>query len=314
MITRERKERLCEEHRQLLELIFSFGKGIMYRNHVQRFMSLFESVNEIDTSKHIKELIENKLLDKRNLFGAVVLRLKKFPVYYLLQCNRESVSSITFSANKVKKSAFLCEIVLQRADFFKKKGMSLENLRSYYLNSTTYFLKDKDTFNYLERQIAAGWCNKDFAKTEVAHLRLLKERAQAGLKTKEPLHLEDLPFAGEFNLNAMMSANIFLGMRTRQEGCYVDILDSSGLMTSKKFARKVNATFDYLNVLFNREKIDFKFVLHVQSKERKKFIEEEKELISQMIFAHSNIKLSFDINNLNLESRLFRNQKVLLNS
>ena len=313
MVTREKKERLCMAHRTLLELVFYMGKGLMYKKHILRYMSEFEGINEIDTSKVLKELRDSDIVDSHSVFGAKVIRLKKFAIYFLLEKDREDVSSITLTAGKVKKSAFLNQIVLQSATILKKRNPSLPLLIQYYQAKTTYLSKDKESFSYLENQIQEGWCTP-YARQEVNDLKIAKQQGHVFKKNDAEEKIQR-----GYNLNSMQASNIYLGLKRKASNgktvVYVDVLDINGLMTAKQFAKKVGLVVDYLDLLFDREDLTltFYFLLHVQSQERKDFLQKQEKQINESIRTHCKEDIPWDINNLDLERTLFKNQKVLLN-
>lgn len=309
LITRDRKERLCRENRTLLELVFYMGKGIMYKQHILRYMNEFEGLNEIDISKVLGELNENEIIDYHNFLGTKIIKLKKYAVYFLLEKDREDVSSIQFTAGKAYKSAFLNQIILQNAEILKRRISNLRELINLYLRETTYFAKDKESFYYLKHQIYNGWCTP-YAEQEIQNLILAKQQSHLFVTTKKKVQ-------SSYNLNSIQASSIYLGLkRTTISGrtfLFVDVLDINGLITGKKFADKVNTTMDYLNQLFNRKKIGFHFTLYVQSKERKEFLQKHSKKINTDILNHCKEEVRWEIKNLDLERTLFKNQKVLLN-
>ncbi|WP_027415039.1 hypothetical protein [Aneurinibacillus terranovensis] len=310
MTTRDKKAHLCRTHRTLLKLVFHMGKGVMYKQHILRYMSLFEGSHEIDTSKALGELKDNEILDYHSFFGAKVIKLNKYAVYFLLQKEREDVSSISLTAGKVKKSAFLNQIILQNADRLKKKSPSLQQLIPRYLNDTTYFTKDKESFVYLQRQYEQGWCSS-YAEHEIQRLILAKQQGHQFENTSAD------KIQNDYNLNSIQASNIYLGLKrklkTGETFLLVDVLDINGLITAKKFAEKVNLTTDHLKLLFDQDKLNFEFRLYVQSPERQEFLLKHARQISVSIQDHCKEEIRWIVKNLDLEATLFRNQKILLN-
>lgn len=308
MITKEKKKRICLENKKLLHLVYVFGAGVMFKQHIQRYFSLYEGVHEIETSKRLLELKQNEIIEYHNIFGSKVVKLKKFAVYYLLEQGREDVSSINFTAGKAKKSAFLNEIILTNKDF-KEKWSTLEDLFRVFGELTTYFSKQKETYKFLEKQIKIG-NTTTYASEEVEKLILHKELATKFVKTG------DMPLRKEFNLNSIQAASIYLGFRKAKGNPkpmqQVDILDLNGMMTVKKFVKKVISTTHYLEMFFDNEKIGLHFNLYVQSADRKKHLLKSKDEIDKLIMKINKKEISWEVVDLKLESTLFRNQKVLL--
>lgn len=303
----EKKKLICEANKELLNLVYEFGNGIMYKQHIQRYFSEFEGIHEIDISKRLLELKNNEIIDFQNIFGAKVVKLKKFAVCFLLGKEREAVSSINFTMMKVKKSAFLNQIILDNADLFKTKWATLEDLRKPFLKATTYFSKQKETYIFLQRQSSytVQWVEDEIRKL-ISH----KEKA---------IQFKETPYKvknNEFNLNSMQASNIFFGIKrigVVRPTQPIHLLDLNGLMTPNKLASKINNTVDYLDALFDREKLDFQFDLFVHSDERRSFLLKSKKKIDKLIWDHCKREISWGVVDLNLENTLFRGQKVLLN-
>lgn len=293
LITKEKKERLCKEHKMLLELVYYFGKGIMFRQHILRYMNDFEGIHEINISKSLLELKANEIIDFQNLYGAKIIKLKKFAIFFLSGKERDNVTSVKFTLGKAKKSAYLNQIILNNTALFKKKGYSLDAVMNYYLKSTTYFTKDKESFIRLENDIRDGY-TEQFAEEEVKRLVLAKEKGRLFKKTSD----EKLQYS--YNLNSIQSSNLFLGMRRKRAHTivqFVDILDINGSITSNKLARKVNETMDYLNLIYDPEKINFHFVLYVQSDERKEVLLKHNQKINKQILIHCRKLVSWEVVN-----------------
>lgn len=307
MIPFEKKKRICLENKKLLHLVYVFGSGVMFKQHVQRYFRDFEGVHEIETSKKLSELKQNEIIEYHNIFGSKVVKLKKFAVYFLLDKGREDVSSINFTSGKAKKSAFLNEMILSNKGI-KAKWSTLEGLFRVFPEQTTYFSKQKETYKFLAGQIEIG-NTTTHAFEELEKLILHKEIATKFAKT------EDTSIKKEFNLNSIQAANIYLGLRKRGNSKpiqQVDILDLNGMMTAKKFVNKVISTTHYLELFLDEEKIDLHYNLYVQSAERMEHLLESMDEIDKLIMQIHKKSISWEIVNLKLESTLFRNQKVLL--
>lgn len=309
LVTSEKKKSICEQDRKLLQLIYIFGGGVMFKQHIHRYFSAYEGIHEIETSKRLLELQQNEIIEYHNIFGSKVVKLKKFAVYFLLDKGREDVSSVNFTAGKAKKSAFLNEMILTNKDF-KEKWSTLEDLFRVFPELTTYFSKQKETYKFLKKQIKIGNTTKH-AASEVEKLILHKELATKFEKTG------DMPLRKEFNLNSIQAANIYLGFRKAKGNPkpmqQVDILDLNGMMTVKKFVKKVISTTHYLEIFFDNEKIGLHFNLYVQSADRKEHLLKSKDEIDKLIMKINKKEISWEVVDLNLENTLFRGQKVLLN-
>lgn len=318
MKSKEKKERLCKQHSRLLELVYHFGKGIMFRQHILRYMD-FDGIHEIDVSKSLLELKTNEIIDFQDMFGARIIVLKKFAICFLLEKQYESVASIRFTMGKAKQSAFLNQIVIRNISLFKKKKKLLlqenkeyflKDLIKHYQEKSTYFSKDKESYLYLERQIknVEGHTEK-IAIEEVERLKVAKENARSFNRYS---YDQKIPYM--FSLNSMQARNMYLGLKRIVDGeirQYVDILDVNGGMTANKFVKKVNDTADHMDLLFTR-KITFVYVLFVQSEERKKVFMKYEKQINKAIYEHCGRDIIWEVVNLDLEKTLFKNQKILL--
>lgn len=318
MKSKETKERLCKEHSSLLELVHYFGKGIMFRQHILRYMD-FDGIHEIDVSKSLLELKTNEIIDFQDMFGARIIVLKKFAICFLLEKKYENVASIRFTMGKAKQSAFLNQNVIRNISLFKKKKKLLlqenkeyflKDLIKHYQEKSTYFSKDKESYLYLERQIknVEGHTEKK-AIEEVERLKVGKENARS-FKSID----QKIPYM--FGLNSMQARNMYFGLRRIVDGeirQYIDVLDINGGMTPQKFIKKVNITANHMDLLFTR-KITFVYVLFVQSEERKKAFMKYEKQIKEAINEHCNrdIDIIWEVVNLDLEKTLFKNQKILL--
>ncbi|MFJ5772546.1 hypothetical protein [Psychrobacillus sp. NPDC093180] len=308
MVPFEKKKRICKENRTLLQLVYLFGSGVMFKRHIQRYFSAYEGVHEIETSKRLLKLKENEIIEYHNIFGSKVIKLKKFAVYFLLDKGREDVSSINFTAAKAKKSAYLNQIILNNASI-KAKWPTLDDLFGDLPEITTYFMKQKETYKFLEEQYKNHYTSR-YAYDEIRKLIATKEMATKFVTNDRTVKKTT------FNMNSLQAANIFFGIKisgTVRPIQQIDLLDLNGLMTPAKFVAKINSTVDYLDVLFDSEELDFHYNLYVQSSQRKVVLLRSKDKIDELIRDHCKREISWGIINLNLESTLFRGQKVLLN-
>lgn len=176
------------------------------------------------------------------------------------------------------------------------------------MTQTTYFHKDKESYTYLESEVYAGRCTA-YAEQEIPTLIRAKQQGRLFEAATDKV-------TNGYNLNSMQAGNVYCGLKgSTKDGkllLHVDILDLNGLMTPISFTRKVVDTHSYLDSLFDRNQIDFSYVLYTQSEERKSYIVRHQKNIENTIQNKCKQRLKLVVVNLDLERTLFKGQKVLL--
>ncbi|QGQ93792.1 hypothetical protein EHS13_02165 [Paenibacillus psychroresistens] len=324
MVTSATKKSLCDEYKGILELVFLFGKGVMYKSHIERLATQFWAWSEQTTWHLLKLLEQGGLIERRKTFGVVYIKLRKFAITYLTGKSREEIRSINITQEKRMFSAYIGEIFLLHMN----KIITWERATQIYYRRSSLFLLRGQVYVALSELAESKVMNQHIVDKEVKRLKCIELR----MRTKD--HVEVQPDK-EFDLNSMHDGWIYFDYATsKSKILHVAIIDVTNRLTPGGVAKKIANTAHYLittGMLSSAYKL--KFTIYVASEERLQLLSKKifarsqigdverigKFLIDHELLRNTNVNVfedchNWDIVNLNLEKTLFRNQKLFVGS
>lgn len=319
MATTDKKQRLCEQHEKILKIIYHLGKGIMFKKHLERYMEL-RGTHTIHASIAITELREAKVVEVIYMHRVAIVKLLKFAIGFIEKKHVEEVTAISVTQTRLSRIAFLNELMLSklpRLGYKENKDKSIDGILNGYIKNTTYFKKDKKTYQLLIHNVKEELYKKEATIHEIEHLKKAYENSRAGLAYREKKVCKVKRII-QFNLNSMTSSNIFIGRiyedsyNKNQFIQHIEILDVNSKMPASQLVKKIDETFNYMNQ-FLKSNIILKFNFYVASEERKAFFDDRKQKIENALMRRQ-VQTEYEVINLNLEKTLFRNQKILLSA
>lgn len=319
MATTDKKQRLCEKHEKMLKIIYHCGKGIMFKKHIERYMQL-RGTHTIHTSVAITELREAKVVEVIYMHRVAIVKLLKFAVGFIEKKHVEEVTAISVTQTKISRVAFLNELMLSKLPKLtdeEDKDKIIDGTLNGYIKNTTYFKKDKKTYQLLIHNVKEGLYRKEATIREVEYLKKAYESSRARLMYRNG-DVEKVERVVQFNLNSMTSSNVYVGRihedlhNKNQLIQHIEILDVNSKMPVSQLIDKIEKTYDYMNQ-FLKSNIKLKFNFYVASSERKAFFDDRRRKIENALIRRQ-VQTKYEVINLNLERTLFRNQKILLNS
>lgn len=317
MMTIKRKTTLCNTNIHLLNIIWRLGKGIMFKIHIEKYMEVFYGVKPIDTWKQLKELNTNMIVEWIKLRNIVVIKLRKYALQFLLQKDRAEISAISVTYSKIKKTAFINTIIQNHISSNHIKA-TFERVANYYENASTFLSSEKKGYKVIERLFNKGIFN-NYALSEINELKEIDSTNKSCLKSsKSKIPSNNVSkYTHRFNLNSMQSQGIYIDSAKLQANgghvtLYIAILDLNNSLDVKKVSNKINSTFSYLS-LFTPNNIKIHFNVYTASSERYKLLLRLKHSIDKH-FIDTKVSGSFtwEVTNLEIEKKLFGNQKILL--
>jgi hypothetical protein len=326
MITQDQKKATCKDHSDLLQLIWLFGGGLMFKSHVERYMEHFSGKKPFDTWQAMRKLEQSGLIERIKFYNVILIKLRKYALCFLLNKERNQVSSVSANLAKIKKTAFINEIVLRDITDIQNKSktrLPVEKFFLAYSKRTTFFCSAKKSHEVLSWYQANGLFI-DFISSEIGDLQKIEQKNKSFLrnsptmpsknKKKEKNGGED---ESRYNLNSMQSSGVHLKFTEKNSALVrIAIFDINSQLSADALALKMMNVFRYLNNYFS-DGVQPQFSVYTVSKERKSAL--EKVRVSNLLEKHLQRDLNFgqipfawEVINLNLENILFGKQKILL--
>lgn len=292
----EIKRHLCQQHEQIIRIIYRYGQGLMFRRHIQDYMNLF-GMKKQDVNKAIKELKEGKLIDIIFLCRVPIIKLLKFSIGYIKQTEQKGISVVSDTELHIKKTAYINEIVLNEM-LSKSKGNKddlLERLDKFYQN-TTYFDGVQTSHEWFKAIATIDYFNKEEIKSEIAYLKSNKNDEK------------------RFDIRNMFVSKVYLGCIYKDELNQliqpIDILFVQQSAEGLNLANKIEKIYQYMN-RFIKDNVKLKFNVYTWNSLRQVSLERSKiKTIKEL--TDKKIPSDYEIVNLDLKKTLLYNQHVLL--
>lgn len=323
MITQHQKEAVCKQHSDLVQIIWLFGGGLMFKSHVERYMEYFNRIKPFDTWQALRELEQSGLIERIKFYNVILVKLRKYAVCFLLNKERNQVASVSASLAKIKKTAFINEVVLNGLNQGLENRPTLEKFFNGYSPRTTFFSTAKQSHEVLKWYQANGRF-VDAISSEIGHLQKIEQKNKSFLKNSptmpsknEKTEQSDGADENRYNLNSMQSSGIhFQFSRQNSNFVQIAIFDINSQLCADTLAHKMSSVFKYINS-YLKDGVKLQFFVYTVSQERKSALEKagvnkrlEQELQYELILGE--IPFPWEVVNLNLENKLFGKQKILL--
>lgn len=318
------KHGICESNRDILEVIWHLGRGIMFRSQLKLYMARFFDYKEFDLIDRLAHLEVFQVVEKLNYHGNVILKLRKFALQFLLNKSREQVSAIQVNPSKVKRTAFNNAIILdtiRKTDAFSE--LAFDELLERYIEKSMLCLSEREGYKALEhykRYLDPQGLDEIIAlkKKEIennANLNSYRGKdLQWGNTVSYAYNLINMAFQGVF-INLLTKTHPFTGENVPT--LHIAIPDLNDTLSVISLGQKVFESFSYLDSIFvpnhSSEAFPFHyhFTVYVSCGTRKIYLESFRKLINQKLTAnHIMTRMSWEVVDLNIKPRLFKASKL----
>ena len=151
-LTTQAKEQLFKENRELLEVLFELGGGIMLKEHLIS-LTVYFYPNKSNIKNNIKELIECGFLKEQQFITSnkYFLYITKYPIAKLQGIQSRNANSINPSYERMANSLFRMEYLIT-ITFPKLEGKeyTIDKIKRVHYNQcfTTFILKNNPEVVY----------------------------------------------------------------------------------------------------------------------------------------------------------------------
>lgn len=270
------KQKIAEEHLDVIKIIYLLGKGIMWRTQLKQYLQYFLQMTDKKIASAIAALKDADIIHIHRYCNRQVLRLKKFGIYFLTKQTRKNTASITFTTTKVLKSAFINAILLYELHQ-RELDMKVDEYIKMIKSNTTLLAKDKSNHHILRPLLQNPFYKNGWEKIR-SELELLEEIRQNNINrlNQHPLTKESTYYY-DFNLNAIQSRGVYIGgwhysnaytvydKKVKLHGPIIYIIDANNKYRNvAKLEKLLKEIRDYFDSLLNTPQgftIQFKIIV-----------------------------------------------------
>lgn len=141
------KLEIAKKHRNYLILIYKIGNGVMFKKQIEEFAEKFMNTKRTSAQEILKELRDHDIVDYIQYQRAVVVKLKKFALQYLKECDRDQVSAVNITPTKIRKSAYISALILDL--FANAEKVQFEVMLNFVETNSTFYLKEREGYKLL---------------------------------------------------------------------------------------------------------------------------------------------------------------------
>lgn len=290
------KEEVLKQYIDYIQLIINFGNGVMLTVHIEEYFQKLNGFSKSKVYKDLRVLESYDLIEFHKLHCNNYVKLKKLAIAFIENKKYTSVSSVSITYRKLKKTIMINELILKH----KLKADNVNKIKDYFLKNTTLINKSKVNYEILEK-----FEKNDVVKYEIKKLKKIRENQLKRLNSEQIT----TNVKKEFSLNNMQARAIYI-TKISDEKIKVALLDLNNNYDSRKLINNIKESYRYLRMLTDKE-IEFVLILHSENRKsyflkRKKTIKEK--LLNLRIYNQCNLRFI----NLDISRKLFSNVKFLI--
>ncbi|HHX61993.1 MAG TPA: hypothetical protein GX707_14990 [Epulopiscium sp.] len=307
------KEEACSTYLHYINLILTFGKGLMFAKHITIYMAHFNNYNKTKVWRDLRDMQNDEIIEINKHHNSNYIRLKKYPLRYLAELNNpgekfqsKDISSLVFTDTLLRKSLFINQYVITK---MLKDNVDLVNFMFHMELRTTLFAKAKDNVHIFEQYFP----KREALNAEIHNLKQLKNLRTYNLRNASS---KQLAKNSNFNINNMQSRNIFITELTDTR-IVVTFFDIFNNYTPQKIINDMQATYQYLfNILTESTDISFRqksivFNIVVAKTAYKDRILKNKDILNRSLGSILGNGVVLGITDLKIDKTCFSNVKLL---
>ncbi|MFY4781556.1 hypothetical protein ACOTVE_09090 [Campylobacter jejuni] len=323
----EAKLAACQDPKtkNILQTIFSFGNGLLYRKHVMDYMAYFFQMHPAETGRYLKILEDLDLIERISVSHVKICKLKKFALAFLNNKKGNQISSLKLTNYKIRKTAFVNEIAFDIIRMAEKnnENLSFNQFFNFVRKGSTLWLPQfQSGYIFLEtldlrKQLSSAGREEKQKLQDTAEKKDLALRLKESKKEKRRTNFEG------FNFNSLYGSNAFVKCIRNLKGkrvMVIAILDLTGQFSKKKALGTESApglVEEILRYLYRlTEKIEVQIEFYFENAERLEVCRFSYDDLA-VNFHDQTLKFKFDRSDLkffdlNLTNTLFGHQRVML--
>jgi len=260
MITNERKEMICKNYFNIIEIVYKIGNGIFFRKDLFKFSNKFYYYSKSDFVNALEDLENAEIIERVRIGVATLIKLKKYAIRYITGSEREHVSSIRITGNKIVKLAFLTQIIW---DWYGKEDITFLEMVTDINKYSSFRLKEKYGHVFLNKfSYLVDTEDMEIYKNEVEALRKSYFNACSNLDKKNnrannfKLTLNEETIVREFNVNNLIKRNYFV--YDMEEVFIIYVMDYRQNIFVDRYLDFINEAYTYF---FRKFKKPIKFII-----------------------------------------------------
>lgn len=260
MITNEKKEMICEKYFNIIEIVYKIGNGIFFRKDLFKYSNKFYYYSKSDFVNALEELENAEIIERVRIGVATLIKLKKYAIRYITGSEREHVSSIRITSNKIVKLAFLTQIIW---DWYGKEDITFLEMVTDINKYSSFRMKERFGHVFLNKfSYLVDTKDREIYENEVEALRKSYFNACSNLDKQNnraynlKLDLNEEIIVKEFNVNNLIRRNYFV--YDMEEVFIIYVIDYRQNLSVDGYLNFVNEAYNYF---FRKFKKPIKFIV-----------------------------------------------------
>lgn len=247
MITNERKEMVCKKYFDIIQIVYKIGNGLFFRKDLFHFSKKFYYYSKSEFVNALEELENAEIIERVRIGVATLIKLKKYAITYITGNDREHISGIRITGNKIVRLAFLTQIIW---DWYGKEDITFMELITDINKYSSFRLKERYGHVFLNKfSYLADAKDMEIYENEVEALRKSYFNACSNLDKKNnkadklKLALNEEIIVNEFNVNNLIRRNYFV--YDMEDVFLIYIIDYRQNLSVDRYLNFVNEAFNY---------------------------------------------------------------------
>ena len=289
MITNEKKEMICEKYFNIIEIVYKIGNGIFFREDLFKYSNKFYYYSKSDFVNALEDLENAEIIERVRIGVATLIKLKKHAIRYITGSEREHVSSIRITGNKIAKLAFLTQIIW---DWYGKEDITFLEMVTDINKYSSFRIKERYGHVFLNKfSYLVDTEDMEIYENEIEALRKSYFNACSNLDKQNnrannfKLAPNEEIIVKEFNVNNLIRRNYFT---YDMEGfLIIYVIDYRQNLSVEGYLNFVNDAYNYF---FRKSKKPIKFIV-VGNDVNNKFVVDDQ--ILQDYLVKNNLELEW---------------------
>ena len=313
------KLEIAKKHRNYLTLIYKIGNGVMFKKQIEEFAEKFMNTKRTSAQEVLKELRNHDIVDYVQYQRAVVVKLKKFALQYLKECDRDQVGAVNVTPTKIRKSAYISALIL---DIFADiNDATLMGMFKYVDVNSTLFLKEREGYKLLNKFNDCYKYPKD-VKMEANVFQKCSVNSKVNLNSKDKDMERYVPIISNvinekgvveqnYHCNSIIQGYTNILKSGDGKNIYVYLFDLTDNGSVSVLTKKI---INFYNYFCSKLKGDVRtyFYICVSSSARYKMFFEQADKFDKA-FSKANINIDYSVKDLSVAS-LFLNRKIAMSA